>query len=499
MKKAAICFLAIILALPLYAAVKTKTAPKRVVSKTATKKVVSKVKAGKIKAVARPSTREAVAAPGFKDLKPADPAFSYVMRMVVSYEAIAGYPDGTFRGSKTITRAEFSKIMTNALAYLEKKYSVPLAEEPASPEVSFKDLPATHWARPYVSRLVARYKIISGYPDGTFKPNKTISRFELATVLAKTVKLISARYNLMTLPAPSQEVVLQDVKAKHWAQQDVQLLLALKIMAPATKQVKQKQQVFFNGAAAVNRYNVAFSVDRLLSLSGAALAVQPPAPPAPPPAASRVERSLQIASRPQAFVSSGWGNVYETASSTNNWLGYGADATYGDTFKVWTLSGNYELTGKYGYNQIVYDVPSGGAVKAVVANENRFELQLNTIYPVVELWGINGKLLTGLKYVNLSNSAAPTNFTGFNAGLATSTKLYGRNLLLRGFWSLPLLRAQASASVLGQPSQLFDYEASVDAEILNWPVLLGLAGETMTFSGTGLRCYNMAFVRYFIM
>lgn len=451
----------------------------------------------------------------FKDLKPADPAFPYVLKMVVSYEAIAGYPDGTFRGNKTISRAEFAKVLTKALDYLEKKYGLALGGSFSSGEVAFKDLPASHWSYPAVARLVGQYKLISGYPDGTFRPVKTISRFELATVLAKTVRLIYARSGA-ALPT-GEAVKLQDVKADHWAMNDIQQLLKLGIMDAAPAPIKKAPKVkarpnkkklvvaatpeapsfLFRGNAQASRFEVTIAGARLIDRAESAGGkLSPSLGPLPP---SRVERALLIPQRPQGSVSSGWGNVYESASGTNNWLGYNSALGYGDTFKLWSLAGNYELTGKYGYNQIFYLTPgSGGAVNGAIANENRYELELNTIYPVADLWGISGKLLLGAKYINLSNQVAPTNFTGFNAGLVTAAKLFGRNCLLRGFWSLPLARASVSPSVLGQPAQLFDYEASIDQNLFSYPVLLGLSGEMMTFTNTGSRYYNMAFVRYFL-
>ncbi|MFA4844162.1 MAG: S-layer homology domain-containing protein [Candidatus Margulisiibacteriota bacterium] len=468
MKKALVCFLALILALPLFAAVKPQSA--------ATGETVSKASSG-----------EAIVkkAPAFKDLKPQNPVFPYVMRMVVSYEAISGYPDKTFRGGKTITRAEFAKVMTQALAYLEKKFGTSLAAAPATAEVSFKDLKRDHWAYAPIIALVTKYKLLSGYPDQTFRPAKTISRFELATILAKAVRLVNPE------AGTAEAVSLKDVKPAHWALQDVSLLVRLGIMEKFKD--KKSNNWSFKGGQAATRFDVALSGAKLIELSEAKLAN------AGPVSASRIEQAVAITAKPQASISGGLGNVNESASGTNNWRGFSATAAYGDTFKLWSLAGNYELAGKYGFNQIVYLVPgSGGAVNGGPVNENRYELELNTIYPVVDRWGVSGKLLLGAKYISLSNPTAPTNFTGFNAGLVTSAKAFGRNLLLRGFWSLPLVRAQVSPSALGQPAQLFDYEASLDYELLSYPVLLGLSGEMMTFTGTGTRYYNMAFVRYFL-
>ena len=81
----------------------------------------------------------------------------------------------------------------------------------------------------------------------------------------------------------------------------------------------------------------------------------------------------------------------------------------------------------------------------------------------------------------------------------TSAKIWGRDLLFKAFYSLPLARGAVSPSVLGQPVQLFDYEASINASLLGWPMLLGLTGETMILSGGDNRYYNMIFARYFIM
>jgi hypothetical protein len=54
----------------------------------------------------------------------------------------------------------------------------------AQAEVRFKDLPADHWASKYVYDLV-KMGITSGYPDGTFRGNKSITRYETAIFLSK--------------------------------------------------------------------------------------------------------------------------------------------------------------------------------------------------------------------------------------------------------------------------------------------------------------------------
>jgi hypothetical protein len=355
-----------------------------------------------------------------------------------------------------VSRAQLTAALGQILASLEAKYSVPLS----------KDLVLAPSAKP-------------------------TTRFELAASLAKTLKVI---YGKFELALPSVEAVkLKDVKPDHWAAKDIGLVAHFGIMTP----YKDKT---FKGTKNITRFDLAVTGVRLIENAESAIAALPAKKvKALPPPPSRVGKALEIPSKPQATISSGWGNVYEGGSGTNNWMGFNAAASYGDVFRVWTLSGNYELSGKYSFNQINYILPkSGGGTGGGIVNENRHELEINTIYPVVQFWGISGKLLLGAKYINLSNPTAPSNFAGLNAGLVTGAKIFNRNFLLRGFYSLPLVRAVVSPSVLGQPAQLFDYEASLDAEILSYPVLFGLSGETMTLSGGAYRYYNMFFVRYFL-
>jgi len=466
-----------------------------------------KAKAVKAKVVKAKVIAKAKAPAGFKDVKVKDPAYPYIMKMVTDYKVISGYPDNTFRGTKTINRAEFSKILTSALSYLEKKYDIPLADETTVSAVTFKDLPAKHWAYPFVSKLVDKYKLITGYPDGTYKPNKTITRFEMASVFGKTVKAVYARLEI-ALATPEAKVVsasYTDVMAKHWAREAIDQLLGYKILDKGKK---------FDGAKAVDRNMTAVMGAKLLNTMVAAIDKIPAAQLAAlrakyaPKAAAKVEvkplttvdRQMQLG-KPRSYVSGLYGNVNESASSTNNWLGLGASASYANNFNVLNVKADYELTGKYGYNQLVYLVPTSGRVGNVggaVVNESRYDVDLNTIYPIVNFYGMTGQLLLGLKYVTLSNSVSPVNFGALNAGVATIIPAFGTKILGRAFYSL-LPSPPKSTSILGVPTNILNYEAGLDTEIMKNPVLVGFSGETM-FIGNGFnRFYNMVFVRYWLL
>ena len=62
---------------------------------------------------------------------------------------------------------------------------------PAFAANPFSDVPMNHWAYDAVAQLTSR-GVISGYPDGTFKGNKAMTRYEIASIIARS--LANAEY-----------------------------------------------------------------------------------------------------------------------------------------------------------------------------------------------------------------------------------------------------------------------------------------------------------------
>ena len=89
---------------------------------------------------------------------------------------ISGYPDGTFRPNNSITRAEFTVIATR-LAGLELKQGQPSV---------FPDVPNSHWAKDFIN-LAQANGCISGYSDGTFKPDRNVTIAESITILVNVL------------------------------------------------------------------------------------------------------------------------------------------------------------------------------------------------------------------------------------------------------------------------------------------------------------------------
>ena len=82
-----------------------------------------------------------------------------------------GYEDGTFRPNKQVTRAEFVTVLC-------KLSDAEVPQDPAG----FPDVSASSWAYPYVCVAQAQ-SWVGGYPDGTFQPNRPVSRAEAVAMM----------------------------------------------------------------------------------------------------------------------------------------------------------------------------------------------------------------------------------------------------------------------------------------------------------------------------
>ena len=89
---------------------------------------------------------------------------------------VSGYMDGTFKPDKSITRAEFMTIVNKAFNFNERA------------SMGFSDAMVGDWFYEEVAKAV-KAGYISGYQDGTVKPNREISRQEAAVALCKALNL----------------------------------------------------------------------------------------------------------------------------------------------------------------------------------------------------------------------------------------------------------------------------------------------------------------------
>lgn len=96
-------------------------------------------------------------------------AFVYIADLA-DRGVINGYEDGSFKPSKTVTRAEWSKIMVDAAG-------VQVSDD----SVYFTDM-ANHWANKYVN---AARNYLTGYTDGSYRPNQAATREDVTVAMVR--------------------------------------------------------------------------------------------------------------------------------------------------------------------------------------------------------------------------------------------------------------------------------------------------------------------------
>ena len=135
----------------------------------------------------------------FSDVNPDDWFYDNVMG-AANNGYISGMGDGTFNPKGATTRAQFASMIAKAMGY----------DDSLAGETRFKDVPADQW---YAGAITYCFDndIISGYDDGTFQPEKTITRQEAASILK----------NAFNLTGNSGEKFPDDSAIAGWAKENV--------------------------------------------------------------------------------------------------------------------------------------------------------------------------------------------------------------------------------------------------------------------------------------
>lgn len=106
-------------------------------------------------------------------------ARTYIEKLVAD-GAVNGYEDGTFRPESPLTRGEFAAVLARAMDL----------ETPAG-ENAFADC-AGHWSAKYVNAAF-RAGFVNGTGSGAFSPDQHITREEIVTIIARANKLAAGK------------------------------------------------------------------------------------------------------------------------------------------------------------------------------------------------------------------------------------------------------------------------------------------------------------------
>ena len=114
--------------------------------------------------------------------KPNDIAGHWAETVVAKWSdngIISGFPDGSFRPNEAVTRAQLAVIIDNIFKFTTKA------------DMYFSDVNGSEWFADAVAKC-SQAGIISGNPNGTFEPNKPVTREQAAKMIAEAFKLTAA-------------------------------------------------------------------------------------------------------------------------------------------------------------------------------------------------------------------------------------------------------------------------------------------------------------------
>lgn len=134
--------------------------------------------------------------------------FNVTVSSLAQMGVIAGYEDGSFRPNAPITRAEFAAIATRFFAERGVTYN----------EGLFADITGDEWFADVVAAAADR-GLLGGYPDGTVRPNATITRAESCAVVNRT---LDRRPDAKHLLPVGEMRVWPDNPADGWYYADIQ-------------------------------------------------------------------------------------------------------------------------------------------------------------------------------------------------------------------------------------------------------------------------------------
>jgi hypothetical protein len=123
--------------------------------------------------------------------------FSQSVKYLTSVDIIKGYPEGDFRPNNSITRAEFATLISgfDNLEIINTN--------------RFSDTDQ-HWAVGYINSAAVK-GWVTGYPDGTFRPEAYLTRAEIVTVINRMLdRMIEAR------DIPAWAPTYTDISEAHW-------------------------------------------------------------------------------------------------------------------------------------------------------------------------------------------------------------------------------------------------------------------------------------------
>jgi len=124
-----------------------------------------------------------------------------ICKVVYHQNFFSGYPDSTYKPERNVSRAEVASSLGRALGLSYLEYGLDVSKQ------SFPDVSPKFWAFGNIEAVTSEHLVI-GYPDGTYGPDRFITRAEVAMIFFRLLNLKPEN------PASS---TFSDLASSHWA------------------------------------------------------------------------------------------------------------------------------------------------------------------------------------------------------------------------------------------------------------------------------------------
>nr|WP_328803631.1 GH32 C-terminal domain-containing protein [Paenibacillus puerhi] len=169
------------------------------------------------------------------------------IHLLASKHIVQGVSEQSYEPERKVTRAEFAAILARGLG---------LSSQPNKGTV-FSDIVASEWYAGAVGAVV-KAGLISGYEDGTFKPNQQITRAEMAVMLSRAATFIGVKLGAGTGGDQQLQSFVDAHEIGAWAKPAIVELLEAKL-------IQGRSTVTIDASAHLTRAESAVVLKRFLT------------------------------------------------------------------------------------------------------------------------------------------------------------------------------------------------------------------------------------------
>lgn len=194
----------------------------------------------------------------FKDIS--SDIYSKEIQQAVDLGFVAGFSDNTFRPQEALTREQLVSLVLESLKRVKgANLSIP-TQVSSRP---YADVEASRWSAAKI-KFAQDNKIVSGYEDGTFKPQQLVTRAEMMAVLRKAAEFGLTLQGQAPNLSPTQAVKTFSDTPNHWAASTInQMSGYCSVASPLNESGNQ----FFPDAGAKRNYAAAATLRMLNCVS----------------------------------------------------------------------------------------------------------------------------------------------------------------------------------------------------------------------------------------